>query len=244
MSITDSINNIRSTGTEDINVVVDRWKSYKSPKDAATIYNALKPAVSGAIQSYGGGDRSLTAQAYRIAYDSLNSYDKTKGTDVKTHVHNHLKRLNRISADRNNIVHIPEGVAKDYSTVAKAIANFVDEFDREPNEDELSDITKLSKKRIDKILNRTTSISGSEAFTEEGGDRVTHSGISDDSYIDYLYASSDNIDKKIIEMTAGRRGSRIYQNAEVARRLRMTPAAVSQRMNKLRDRMVELKRML
>lgn len=244
MSIADSINNIRSTDTEDINVVVDRWKTYKSPKDASTIYNALKPTISGAIKSYGGGDKSLTAQAYRIAYDSLKSYDKTKGTDVKTHVHNHLKRLNRISADRNNIVHIPEGVAKDYSTVSKAIANFVDEYGRDPNDDELSDITKLSKKRIDKILNRSTSISGSEAVTEEGADRVTHSGISADTYIDYLYSSSDNIDKKIIEMTSGRGGRRVYSNSEVARRLRITPAAVSQRMNRLRDRMAEVKQLV
>lgn len=244
MTITDSINNLRSTDTEDINVVVDRWKAYKSPKDANTIYTALKPTISGAIRAYGGGDTSLTAQAYRLAYDSLNSYDKSKGTDVRTHVHNHLKRLNRIAADRNNIVHIPEGVAKDYSTVSRAISNFVDEHNREPNDDELSDMTKLSKKRIDKILNRSTNISGSEAVTDEGADRVTHSGISEDTYIDYLYASSDNIDKKIIDMTAGRGGRRIYSNAEVARRLRMTPAAISQRMNKLRDRMAEVKQLI
>ena len=244
MSITDSINNVRSTETGDINSVVERWKVYKSPKDATAIYTMLKPTISGAIQSYGGGDKSLTAQAYRIAYDSLNSYDKSKGTDVKTHVHNHLKRLNRVYADRNNIVHIPEGVAKDYNTIAKAIANFSDEYNREPNDDELSDITKISKKRIDKILNRSTNISGSEAVTEEGGDRVTHSGISDDTYIDYIYSSSDNIDKKIIELTSGRKGSRIYSNSEVARRLKITPAAVSQRMNRLREKMAEIKRLL
>lgn len=244
MSIADSINNLRSTDSDDINVVVDRWKTYKSPKDANTIYNALKPVISGAIKSYGGGDKSLTPQAYRIAYDSLKSYDKSKGTDVKTHVYNHLKRLNRISADRNNIVHIPEGVSRDYGVVSKAIATFSDEHGRDPNDDELSDITKISKKRIDKILNRSTHISGSEAVTEEGADRVTHSGLSSDTYIDYLYSSSDNIDKKIIEMTAGKGGRRIYSNAEVARRLRMTPAAVSQRMNKLRDRMAEVKQLV
>jgi DNA-directed RNA polymerase specialized sigma subunit len=244
MSIADNINNIRSSESDDINVVADRWRTYKSPKDANTLYTMLKPTITGAIKSYGGGDYRLTVPAYRLAYDAIQTYDKTKGTDIKTHVHNHLKRLNRISAARSNIVHIPEGVAKDYNVVSKAIANFNDEYGRDPNDDELADITHISKKRLDKILSRTTNISGSEAVTEEGGDRVTHSGISEDTYIDYLYSSSDNIDKKIIELTSGKGGKRIYSNIEVARRLRMTPAAVSQRMNKLRERMAEVRQLV
>ena len=69
-------------------------------------------------------------------------------------------------------------------------------------------------------------------------------GISDDTYIDYLYASCDPIDKKIIELTSGRRGSKIYPNSDVARRLNITPAAVSLRMNNLRNKMAELRGML
>lgn len=152
--------------------------------------------------------------------------------------------MSRIKAERSNIVHIPENVSHDYSLISKAISNFYDEHSREPNDDELADITKLSKKRISKVLNMNSPISGSESVTDEGADRVSHKGISDDTYIDYLYASSDPIDKKIIEMTSGVRGRKIYKGSDVARRLNMTPAAVSLRMNNLRSRMADIKGLL
>lgn len=240
MSITDSINNRRATDTN-LNEVASRWVKFRSPQDANTLYNGLKSTVTSAVQSYAGGDKRLVVPAYRLAFDAISTYDPSKGTDIKTHVYNNLKRLNRISAARSNMVHIPEGVARDYSIVSRAISSFYDEHNREPNEDELSDITKLSKKRISKILNRDTQISGSEAVTPEGADRVSHSGISEDTYIDYLYSSSDNLDKRIIELMSGRRGSKVYSGYDTARKLGITPAAVSLRINKLRERMAEVK---
>lgn len=241
MSIVNSINNHRSTPTTNITDTVLRWQKYKSPNDASELYRHISPTINSAITTFAGGNKDLRVPAYRLAFDAIASFDPSKGTDIKTHVFNNLKRLNRISSDRANIVHVPEGVARDYSMVSKAISNFYDEYNREPTDDELSDITKLSKKRIDKILERSSVVTESGATTEDGADRVSHKGISNDTYIDYIYASSDPIDKKIIEMTAGQRGRRILQGSEVARRLRITPAAVSMRMNKLRDKMIEIR---
>lgn len=244
MTIADSINNRRINDTDDINAVVSRWTKYNAPKDASTIYKYLGPTIDSAITSYAGGNKSLRVPAYRIAFDALKTFDATKGADIRTHVYNNLKRLNRLNAERSNIIHIPEGVSKDRSVIARAISDFVEEYDREPNDDELSDITKLSKKRINKIMDYRSVISGSESVTAEGADRVSDKKISDDTYIDYLYASSDNIDKKIIEMTSGVRGNKIYKSTEVARSLNMTPAAISIRMNNLRKRMADIRSMV
>lgn len=244
MSAEDRINNIRSTPTSDITAVIDRWLKYKSAVDSSTLYKYLSPTVDSAIVSYTNGDKKYRVPAYRIAFDAISTFDPSKGVDVKTHVYHNLKRLNRIHADRSNVVHIPEGVAKDRTILSKAISSFYDEYNREPNDDELSDLTKLSKRRIDKVLNRTTPISGSEAVTEEGADRVANKGISNDTYIDYLHASSDNIDKKIIELMSGYRGRKVISGAEAARKIGITPAAVSLRMNGLRQKMSELKELL
>lgn len=244
MSITDAINNRRSSASDDISEVIARYKQYRAPADASTLYKYLSPTINSAISSYASGSNNLRVAAYRLAFDAINTFDPSRGVDVKTHVFNNLKRLNRIHADRSNIVHIPEGLTKDYNIIAKAISNFNDEHNRDPNDDELSDITKLSKKRIDKIMSRGSTISGSEAVTDTGADRVSDRGISDDTFIDYLYSSCDPIDKKIIEMTSGRRGSKIYKSSDVARRLNITPAAVSLRMSNLRNKMAELRGLL
>lgn len=244
MTITDSINSRRAIDTDDINTVISRWTKYNTPKDASTIYSYLSPTINSAIKSYAEGNSSLRVPAYRLAFDAVKTFDPTRGVDIRTHVYNNLKRLNRIHSDRSNIVHIPEGLSKDYAIVSKAMAEFYDTYDREPNDDELSDITKLSKKRIQRILSHNNPISGSESVTADGADKVYSRGISDDTYIDYLYSSSDPIDKRIIELTSGVRGSKIHKSTEVARRLNITPAAVSLRMNNLRKRMADIRRLL
>lgn len=243
-SALDSINNMRAPELTDLSQLAERWNKYHLSKDGTAIYKQLIPIVNSAITSYGGGSYDLKVPAYKIAFNSLATFDPSKGADIKTHIHNNLKRLNRIAASRNNIVKVPEGMSKDYSVIANAIRNFSDEYGREPNDDELSDITKLSKKRIDKILNRNSFISGSESVTEEGSDRVSNKGISMDTYIDYLYASSDPIDKSIIEMSSGYHGKPILQSTDIARKLKLTPAAISLRMSSLRKRMAELKDLL
>lgn len=239
--VKNSINNMRAPDLEDINEIASRWVKYKLPKDGTALHKHLAPIVSSAITSYGGGAKDLKVQAYKLAFDAINTFDPSKGADIKTHVYNNLKRLNRVAAIRSNIVRIPEGVSRDYATVSRAIRDFSDEYGRDPNDDELSDITKLSKKRIDSILNRNSFISGSESVTAEGADRVSAKGISMDTYIDYLYASSDNIDKSIIEMSSGYRGKPILPNNVISRKLGLTPAAISIRMNALRKRMAEIK---
>ena len=245
MSVSDRINNTRASESDDINVLASRWVKYKAPKDASALYKYLQPTINSAISSYGGGDKSLRVPAYRIAFSALSTYDPTRGTDIKTHIHNNLKRLNRIQAERSNVIHVPENVAHDRSIIARAITTFTDEHGREPNDDELSDITKLSKKRLDKIMsNNYNVISSSGSVTEDGADRVSSKAISDDTYIDYLYSSSDNLDKKIIELMSGYRGKKIYSGQEVARRLNITPAAVSLRMTKLRERMADIRRLV
>ena len=243
-SITDTINSQRAVDTDDINTVITRWQKTGNSADASRLYDYLGNTVSSAIQSYGKGDKGLRVPAYRIAFDAIKSYDPTKGADLRTHVFTRLQRLNRVEAQRSQIVKIPEGVSKDYSVIGTAIRDFVDSHNREPNDDELSDITGLSRKRIDRILGRSTPISGTQSTTDIGGDTVLNKGISEDTYIEYLYASSDPIDKKIIELTSGFRGRPVVSSKEAARQLRITAPAVSQRMIRLRKKMDELKSLL
>ena len=244
MNVVDAINNRRAGDTQDINELVTRWNKYHLDKDGSALHEYLKPTISSALNSFAAGQTSLRVPAYKLAFEAIASYDPSKGADVKTHVYNGLRRLSRVSAQRGNIVHIPEDNARDYKIISRAIADFTDDRGREPNDDELSDITGLSRKRIDRIMNRNSIISSTESFTEEGGDRVKQKGISTDTYLDYLHASSDDIDKGIIEMSSGWRGRQLSTNADIAKRLGITPAAVSQRMNKLRERMTELKGLL
>ena len=50
-----------------------------------------------------------------------------------------------------------------------------------------------------------------------------------DSWAEFVYFDMDAVNKKIMEWTLGLHGSDTFSNIEIARKLRLTPGAVSQR---------------
>lgn len=219
---------------EPIEDVITRWKSTGDKQDSGKILTYLKPVMDSAITSFAGGDKSLRVAAARTALDAMRTYDPVKKTDPKTHAYNHLQRLGRIAGARTNIIHIPENVSREYAAVNKARLDYEDIFGREPSDTELSDYVGIPVKRLNKIERYGHQLSESQTYNEEGEDTIGFKMIPDNVYLDYLYSSVDDIDRKILESTTGYNKRPILSQNELARRLRITPAAVSQRMSRLR----------
>lgn len=239
-----SINTIEKESLTD---VVDRWKSNKNPKDTEFILNSLKPTISSAINSYAPGmEKELKVKAASIALKSLDNYNKDSGADPKTYVFHNLKRLNRVVSDRNNIIHIPEQVSFDLNKVNTAISKFYDDKDREPTMEELSDITGFSISKINKLLNNNNSIVSESSTLSDESEKSTISKkvLTDKDYFDYVYRSVDPIDKKIMEWSSGIYSNKIKSNIEIARDLKITPSAVSQRKNKIYNMLSEVRSLL
>ena len=57
------------------------------------------------------GDKAYKTKARVLALEAVNSYDPAKGASLSTHVFNNLQRLQRIGAQRSNIIRMPENAA-------------------------------------------------------------------------------------------------------------------------------------
>ena len=223
--------------------LVVAWNKKPSEELTSVVLHKLKPTMSSAITSYAPGhSKDLAVKAATLTLQALKTYDPARGADPTTHVFNNLKRLNRYANRRQNIIPISERAAMEYRTISTAKDDFIDTYDREPSDLELADLTGFSVKKIRKVLDGNRVISETAQINPETHNaNVFESDITDDDYLDYVYRSVGPIDQKIIEWSSGMSGKPVLSNLEIAKKLHITPAAVSQRKSKLASMLSEVR---
>ncbi|NDE17442.1 hypothetical protein EBZ80_21170 [bacterium] len=176
-----------------------------------------------------------------MALKALDTYDPKRG-NVRTHLLSQLQSLRRLTAQSQNIISIPEQVGLDYSRLNESEAELRDQLGRDPTDDELADHTGLSTRRIQKIraFNQpvsegmtTREVSDEESYGGDVASNIPGSTRSADAWFNFVYEDLSPVDKLIADMTLGRNGRRKTSTQEIARRLNITPGAVSQRAAKI-----------
>ena len=228
-----------------VDKLIQTWKQKANPELTSEVLKKLRPAIDSALHSYAPGmETELRIPAAKLTLEALKSYDPSYNTAPSTHVFTALKRLNRISSTRSSIIKYPEQMIMDKMKISKARETFEDEKGREPSFAELADLTGISSKRIQKIDSMNQTVSASATINPETqGDTVGTSAVTDDDYYEYVYSSVSPVDQKIMEWTSGK-GGKVLSNMEIARRLRITPAAVSQRKNKIQQQLSTVRSLL
>ena len=211
--------------------LVARWQATNNEADTAELLKRMQPTISSAITSFGGGDQSLDVKAAKLTIDALKTYDPTMGADPTTHVFHNLKRLNRYSAQRNDIIPRSEYSVLEQKNLQRYIDTFTEEKGREPSIGELADISGLSTKKVEKLLdNQVRVINDTSTLTDESmASTIGSKDVTDEDYFEYVYASVGPIDQKIMEWASGFHKKPILSNGEIAKKLGVSQAAVSQR---------------
>lgn len=227
------------------------WKTKPTPDNMANLLDASSPVLNNAITSYAGGNKAMTAQAKKLAAGAFQTYDPSKGTQLHSHVMTQLQPLQRITRERTQAVRIPERVSVDLYKLHQAEREVQDSRGREASDVELADHSGMSLKRIRHLrkFNKVeTSESGLLGHDEEGDSEIYYPGVNkvnpEKVYIEYLYYDSDPIDQKILEWKTGYNGKQVLGTNEIAKRLRLSPGAVSQRSARLSQKMADMDREL
>ncbi len=236
-SVLDDLKPMKSQ--DSLAAAYEAWRSAPGETTTEKLLAELNPTITSALRSYAGDDMRLKTKASIVALNAVKSYDPSKNVKLSTFVFNHLKGLQRISAERANPVHIPEGVLLDKGKLYKKEQELEDKLGRAPTLDELSDSTGLSKRRIEKL--RTGSVFTPEAqlLTEKGDMLFTGKSDSNNIWVDYVYFDLDPIDKKIFEWSTGYGGAEKLKKKDIAQRLKISAPAVSLRINKIVSKLEE-----
>lgn len=234
------LNDLRNTQTAELKnegtyvVPLDVITRYQQGdiSETSNIIKSLTPTINSAIKSFAQGNTEYNTKAKVLALEAVKTYDPSK-SKLETHVYNNLKRLQRISADRGNIIHIPEQTALEKRQLDKLIRDYSIDNGVEPSYQWLSDQTGMPIKKISRLMNVKGQTSTSMATGESGDSLEAVPRTAIQLYEDTLYQELDEKDKKIYEWLTGYNGSPILDRATVASRLKMSTPALSQRIAKI-----------
>jgi len=217
------------------------WASSPSPENASAILKDLSNTISGAVKSYGGGDVRNTTRARILAMKAIKSYDPSKGVQLNTHVMSQLRALNRTSRQRQNLVHIPENIYFNQKAIAEARKEYLSKYNRDASDTALADELGLTVRQIKKAGAYNNAVSSS-SFESDKGDAMKDSGDRDyyDIWVDYIYNDMDDKDRKIFEGVSGYNNKPIKPKQAIAKELKMSPAAVSYRINNIVGKLQEM----
>lgn len=210
------------------------WSKKPTKENLGPLLTKLDPVIDKAVKSYGGGaGPSLKTAARLMAANYLKMFDPKKGMHINSYLLQSLQSLNRERAKRAYVVHIPENVLLTRNKLQKASLDFESEKGREPTLHELSDMTSTPIKAIENSKKYRGFMPESISMSEKSDPLFSQATNYERVWSDYVYHDLDDKDKKIFEWTTGYKGSTVQKKINIAKKLKISPAAVSLRINKI-----------
>jgi DNA-directed RNA polymerase specialized sigma subunit len=221
----------------------ESWKKNPTPEASGQILKAVDPVLSAALRTYAGPAPSPTirSRAKIMALNAIGTYDPTRAK-LRTHLMTQLQGLRRHVAREGMAVSIPEQVALDLGHVREAENRLRDRLGRDPSDVELADHVGLSTKRLSYLRqHRHARSEGSMQRPTEDGEDIYSPAVmptgNHSAWHEFVYQDLDPVDQVILEHTLGLHSKPILQNQEIARKLRLSPGAISQRKARIQQKL-------
>jgi DNA-directed RNA polymerase specialized sigma subunit len=229
----------------DFGALHDEWMKNPTPQQNTKVLSAVQPVIDTAVSSYVGPSPTpaIKARAKLMALKALKTFDPRLG-NVKTHLLSQMQSLRRLAAQEQNIIAIPEQVGLDFQKLTEAENELRDKISRDPSDDEIADFTGLSERRIKKIREFHKPIAEGSTVIETADDYADSGGVASkipgqmneyDAWAEFVYGDLTPTNKLIMDMALGQHGRRKASVQEIARKLNITPGAVSQRAAKIQE---------
>lgn len=220
--------------------IITLWKQDRSQQNTRQVIDLLNPTIDSALHTYTPGQqKQFKIKAINIALDSLKNFDQSKKVSPSTYVFTALQRLNRVRRQRQNIIHIPQSQVYLKNLVDKKQQQLQTKLGRQATDQQLSDATGISKKKLDRLKSGSV-FNESSAVNQQSGDSTFKvKGLTQNDYFNYVYDSVSPVDKKIMQWT--RNKSMGMSNNEIAKKLKLSAGAVSQRKAKIQQMLSQVR---
>lgn len=209
------------------------WLRDKSPANMSKVLDALSPTINSEITRYAGPSSLLRSKAKVLAIKAVKSFDPMSGARLNSWVVTGLKPLSRYGIQQRDI-HVPEVAARQAAAVNAATERLIDELGRDPTDEELADELGISSKRVHAVREKAMASMHSGAFDESVSDDASSiPGVSKTDPMDFareaVYRDLSPDDKLIFDSATGSHGVKPMKAIDVAAKLGVSPATVSQR---------------
>lgn len=224
----------------------DKWKADQTPANMHALVKEIEPTIDSAISAYVGNKASPTVKhrARVLAAKAIRSYDPQRGSSLQTHVNRQLQALQRMAPSLTDPFPAPEKFRQHSQLISNAASSLTDLLGREPTDEEIADEIHLPIKRVIKLRQaQRARVPLSSLETDDDDDTrpetVASSREPFDDWVDAVYQDLGDQDRLIMAHRTGYRGYPLLQNMDIAQKLRVSPAYVSQRARWIQSRLDE-----
>jgi len=220
------------------NALQDSWDIWNTRRDNPSMMELLRasePTISSAIITFAGkpGDPVVDLEARKLAVKAFSNYNPEKA-QLSTYLYHSLKPLTRVVHNRARKLRMPQQSWSDLRHLQEKERLFMEEEGREPSVGELADLTSLSLKRVSALTSMRLA-----GVPESAMRRNTSEGPYDPEVLDEptsfwgeaVYAGLGSRDQFIFDARLGAHGQQKVSNQEIAAKLKISPSAITQRVN-------------
>lgn len=209
------------------------WMSTPSPETASNLLRAASPDIDSVIRAHVGEPNPVVrGTAKKLLLKSMSNY-KPADSNFKTYMFHQLQGLKRAERKRSQGVSIPERMSLEHNRIHSATRAFGIDNGRDPTDEELSDLTHIDAERIRKVRKFQSGVAEGQFTDPETG--VVHApdvlGRENNTWVETVYADMEAspINQLILEHTLGLHGKKQLSNQDIAKKLNLSPGAISQR---------------
>ena len=213
----------------------EKWKTEPTPDNLASVMSELDPVINSEIHRYPGPKPLLRGRARKLAVDAIYNYKPEAGTQLRSWVTTQLQPLSRYS-NKLKPIKLPEASVRQAAEINRLQRELASDLGHDPSDEELADTAGISVKRI-QHLRKTIRPVMSESSMAQSADDENGGGIapgidsvrSMSGSEDAVYGGLSPRDQQIFDMKTGKHGRQVLSNQDIARRMGVTPALISQR---------------
>jgi RNA polymerase nonessential primary-like sigma factor len=225
---------------------IDAYRTKPGRDTMQAVIKELQPSIDAAVKHYAGTDNPIIRQrAKLLAVKAVKSFDPTLGANLKTHVSQHLQELRHTTSQIQEPLALPRQLRQDRGAVLRAIDDIQNNLGREASDEEIADSTGLPVKRVVKVRAKMRQgvplsvIENQDENDEDDSsyDHVQNASTPEQDWLDAVYHDLGDIDRLILQYRTGYRNAPELSNQEIAKRLKLSPSAVSQRAARIQARL-------
>lgn len=219
--------------------IYGKWKQDPTPELGGQLLKSLEPHIAASARKYAKDDNPvLMGRAKSLVIAALPRFDAKKGANLVTFVDRQLQPLQRWSARKNLGVRVPTRDVQIRKHLESTSNQLEDELGRSPSLQEVADrsginyetITRLNRQAYPQIAERQVASDDGSYMTV--GDQAIKSD-DQDVWKRAVYHDLGPVDQFIMQHTMGLYGAAKLDTDIIAKKLRITPGAVSQRRAKI-----------
>lgn len=210
------------------------WLADPTPENMNKVVGSLGPTITSEIQRYGGPKPLLRARAKSLTIGAVKSYNPASGARLQSWVVTQLQPLSRYSKNLQP-VHVSDDLYRKSSELNRLAQDFELENGRSPSDEELADYSGVGVRKIRKYRSARPAVSSESQYLEGGNSEFAGSllpGVDAPSHVgtasELVYSTLSDRDKFIYDSKTGGHGKPELSATEIAKRLGVSPAYVSQ----------------